>query len=948
MIKKLSLLSLFTLMPASFYYAQTTVFAYVKDSQGKPVENADVNLGALSYEVSTDKIGYFQFVDVKPGHYEITVTKTPFDEQTLTFDVSADQRRKDLGVVTLSVNTNTVDQGFLTINDDDDADAQNNVTTVGLLHASRDVFSSIAGFNLGEYWFRPRGIDSRLGDYMLNGINMTRPDTGFVDYSTWGGLNTIVQYPDIALNSAPSEYLFGGVGNVFYKNMKASEYRKGSQLMYSVTNKNYRDRLSYRYTSGMSKKGWAYTVMAARRWAREGVQDGTFYDAYSGYLGVEKRFNSKHSMDLNIYGSPYRRSGASPETQEVFDLMGPHYNSYWGFQNGRKRSERIRKGFVPVIQLSDYWTINKNSQLWTTLSYQFGKEKASRLDWFNANNPSPLYYKNLPSYWEGIANPNATQLDNLQLTKQWWADRDPEHTQINWDYLYQANFGAEPDANGKRPAAYYLVNDEKNNRIWNFSAHYLNYLNSKTKLLVNLSYRNYYSEQYREIADLLGADYALNLDPFGNVADGRNFNTRDPDIQKKVGDKLGYDYIYRRQDYNLNVGLKLSTGSFDTFFSALGGYSKNNRQGLFEHYLYPDSFGRSPDEKFWSFGLKGQVTYKMSGRLFLVYNGAYYSQAPFLNDIYVNARNNAAVSPNIKSTLVNSNDLSFIIASPKIKLRITGYVINTSRDTDVQHFFGTGVNLTTMDAEGQEVTGDNAAMLTQVLSDVKKRYIGVEVGAQVKLSPTFTASGMASVGQYTYGNNPDLYFATDAIGIFHDLGPNGQLIASPYKNFGTAYLKDYKVGGTPQQAYSVELRYFNPRSWWVNGSWNYLGENYLDPAPAIRTQNFYINPNTDVPFDDISESELKRVLSPTKLPDGFFFNASIGKSWRLGKYYVSLTATVNNILNRKKYITGGFEQTRNLTYDTFVQDYDRTYPNFAPKYFYLQGRSYFANLNFSF
>ena len=28
-----------------------------------------------------------------------------------------------------------------------------------------------------------------------------------------------------------------------------------------------------------------------------------------------------------------------------------------------------------MIQLTDYWKINKKSELWTTVSYQFGKEK---------------------------------------------------------------------------------------------------------------------------------------------------------------------------------------------------------------------------------------------------------------------------------------------------------------------------------------------------------------------------------------------------------------------------------------------------------------------------------------------------------------------------------------------------------------------------------------------
>ena len=80
----------------------------------------------------------------------------------------------------------------------------------------------------------------------------------------------------------------------------------------------------------------------------------------------------------------------------------------------------------------------------------------------------------------------------------------------------------------------------------------------------------------------------------------------------------------------------------------------------------------------------------------------------------------------------------------------------------------------------------------------------------------------------------------------------------------------------------------------------------------------------------------------------FFFNANVGKSWVLGKYYVLISASVNNIFDNTKYITGGFEQTRNIKYDTFSVDYDRATSLFGPKYWYTQGRSYFVNLQFRF
>lgn len=946
MIKKLSLVSLFTLLPASFYFAQTTVFAYVKDSQGKPVENAQVDMSQSTYDVTADKIGYFQFVDLKPGHYKIEITKLPFDTKVVEFDVKAGEERKDLGVIRLGINTTDVDQGFVMINDSD-FEQQHSSSTVGLLSASKDVYSRIAGYNLGPYWFRPRGIDSRTEHYMLNGVAMNRPDTGHVDFSTWGGLNDIVRYPDVAINHSPSEFAFGGVGNVLDKNMKASEYREGSQLIYSLTNRNYRHRLSYRFTSGMNDKGWAFTGMLARRWAQEGRREGTFYDAISGYLGVEKKFSDSHTLALNIYGSNYRRSTSSPNTQEVYDYRGVEYNAYWGWQDGRKRSERVKKGFTPVIQLTDYWKINDKSQLWTTLSYQFGKEKSSRLTWFNANNPSPIYYKNLPSYWENYEDPNAEQVENYNRRVDWWTNNDQAHTQIDWESLYRKNLNAPLTENG-RQAYYFLVNDVKDNRIWNLSTHYINYLSDNTKLFINVSYRNYYSEQYRAIKDLLGADYALNLDPFAKTNQGGSFNTEDTNLIVREGDKYGYDYIYRHQDIKFNPGIKFAAGSFDAMVTGLLAYATNSREGLFKHYLYENSYGKSESQNFWNYGVKGRLTYTINGRNFLVYNGAYYTKAPYLDNIFVNSRNSNSVVPNVDNTIVNANDLSYIIASPKVKLRATGYLINTQNETDVQHFFGDGVNLSTLDESGNEVQGDNQAMLTQVLSNVNKRFLGAELGVQVKITPAWEVSGLVNIGQYTYANNPTLYFATDDIGLFYEKNAQGQLVASEYKNFGEAYLKDYKVGGTPQQAYSLGLSYRSPNYWWVSANWNYLSHSYLDPSPAVRTNNFIQNVTTGAPFDGLTEAELRRVLQQKELPDAHFVNLVGGKSWRFGKYYFSIFIAINNVLNNKNYITGGFEQTRYLTYDNYVKDYDRAHPNFAPKYWYNNGRSYFINFKFSF
>ena len=90
MIKKLSLVSLFTLLPASFYFAQTTVFAYLKDAQGKPIEQAEVDVKGTENDVTADKIGYFQLVDLMPGHYQLVITKPNYETKVMEFEVTSD------------------------------------------------------------------------------------------------------------------------------------------------------------------------------------------------------------------------------------------------------------------------------------------------------------------------------------------------------------------------------------------------------------------------------------------------------------------------------------------------------------------------------------------------------------------------------------------------------------------------------------------------------------------------------------------------------------------------------------------------------------------------------------------------------------------------------------------------------------------------------------------
>ena len=132
---------------------------------------------------------------------------------------------------------------------------------------------------------------------------------------------------------------------------------------------------------------------------KEGYFEGTDYSANSIFASVEKRFNDKHSLNFTSILAQNSRGKSSPNTQEVTDLAGIKYNSYWGWQNGKKRNSRDKDIEEPILMLSHYWKLTDRTTLNTNVSLSTRIYANSRIDYQGANNPDPTYYRNLPSYY---------------------------------------------------------------------------------------------------------------------------------------------------------------------------------------------------------------------------------------------------------------------------------------------------------------------------------------------------------------------------------------------------------------------------------------------------------------------------------------------------------------------------------------------------------------------
>jgi CarboxypepD_reg-like domain len=925
-MKKLVLSLLFAVQAVCAWAQQTaSVTGKVVDSKTqKPLENVTAMLEGTAVTAQTNAEGIFVFNNVAPGNHELSVSTTGYVAQTFTLEV-AEGQTLDLGVVSFEEDITTEQQlSLITITDNDLGDDNSgSENTAGLLQASRDNFQQAAAFNWGMARFRIRGLDNQYGTTMINGVVMNKVYDGRPQWSNWGGLNDATRNQEFTMGSAPSDYTFGNILGTQEINTRASIFRPGARVSFSGTNTNYSWRTMATYASGLDENGWAFVLSASRRWAQEGYWEGSDYSANSFFASVEKKFNDKHSLNFTSIYAQNSRGKNSPNTAEVNNIAGIEYNSYWGWQNGKKRNSRDKDVEEPILMLSHYWNISETTSLNTNVAYQFGHIGNSRLDYQNANNPDPTYYRNLPSYWigEGYTQDEANSLA-LFNTKQ----------QIDWDKMYQVN---QNTANGR--SAYALYEDRTDDNTFTANTILRSQLTDRVVLNAGATYKNVKSHNFQKMLDLLGGQFFEDIDNY-YTGDFAQSDLNNPNRRVYEGDTYGYNYNLFANVMEGFAQVKFAYSKWDAYIGGNFSHSDYQREGLYRNGLYANnSYGKSSKLNFENYGVKAGATYKVDGRNSIVLNAVHMTMAPTLRNAYPNARLNNISIPGLESEVINSADINYVVRAPRFKGRLSGFYATIENAVETSFFYGEGV------FEGT----DADAFVAETVTGIDKKMMGGELGFEYQLTSTLKVLGSASYGQYTYSNNPNVSLNNDALAAINDnTGSEPVLNPNTTVDFGKAYLKNYKLPGMPQQAYSIGLEYRDPKYWWIGANANYLASNYMDVSALLRTENFFQDAS-GVTISDIDEDLARKLLKQEKFDDFYLVNVQGGKSWKVGKQIIGFFASVNNVFD-VTYKTGGFEQSRNANYTNLSADLATGSPQFGPKYFYGYGRTYFVNLYINF
>lgn len=935
----------------------------VDRSSKTALDGAVLKLYSGTQEIATVRTGAdgsFYIPDLKDGMYDLVIENSNYLQSKVNVTVN-DGYVKNMFKLSLTPvhKVGEVDDASFTEFDLDDSGYQDSPT---ILFGQNDVFNNIAGYNFSSVRFRVRGYSSESQDVYMAGVRMNDAITGYTPYSLWSGLNEAVRSKESVNGSEISDYGFGGYNGLTNIDPMASKVRTGWRGSVLTNSALYRLRLMMTYSSGELDNGWSYAFSASARLGGNDWIKGVYYRSFGYYGSVEKKFGEEHKLGLTFMAAPGQRGAQNGSTQEVYDLMGDNmYNSNWGYYNGKVRNARVKKTHEPIAILKyDFTPESKKLKASATVLYRFGKNGYTALDWYDAPDPRPDYYRNLPSYFfMDNTDYNRLNYSKYMWAKEQWEQDIPSITHINWDRLYAVN-AMNSTADGNR-SKYVIEERRTDQQDLNFAA------NAKWSpvncftLAGGLSYKWNRTEYYKILDDLLGGDYYVNIDQFAerDYASSVTMYQNDLDYYLKngkaqtlkQGDKYGYDYYANVRRAEAWASGKFSKFGLDVALAGRIGYTKYWREGLLRKGLFPGldangqpmtyegkvittydpitgdaitSLGKSEVKDFLTGAAKLNVSYVIPGGHRVYANAAFIADAPNFNQAFISPRTRNSIVPNLKTNKTLTADLNYAYSNSGYDVRVTGYYTAIKDQSKVMSFYDDAQNSFT-----------NFAM-----SGIDQRHIGLELGFKVPLPvPNLALQGVVSYGQFVYTSNPKMYQTYDnSAAIVEDTYG----VTIPYwKSHPTADGKTVKhyVSGTPQLATSLGLSW-NKNYWFVDADVDYFDFAYLDMNPLYRTDMA-----TSGPDKTVTPTEIEYMAAQEKFKGAVLVNASVGKSWYIKRnYQLGFSLQVKNILNTTNLRTGGYEQTR-LVDNTVSKE---RYYRFDSKYFYMSGINYMLNIYFRF
>ncbi|WP_064976057.1 TonB-dependent receptor domain-containing protein [Alistipes provencensis] len=752
-----------------------------------------------------------------------------------------------------------------------------------------DLYGDHTDFNLPQVAHKRRGLDYRAARTSLSGVDLP--------YRYLSLLRLLGAGEERYAGLAPVPGEWGPAGGV-----RLFRFPEGESLQPYLASVRFTDR-NYLFGAKVAAAktlgdGWSLSAAADARTGRDMHVEGVFTNALTAGLRLAKRFGEGHELALLCIVPPSTRGTRLSSSEEAFSLTGDRlYNPAWGFQDGRVRNSRVRRETIPLAVVTYEVPLSPATSLTAAFGAEAGVSKYSMLDWYDARTPMPDNYRYLPSY----AGDRETELA--------WRSNDTHYTQVDWDELIRRNRMAAGHA------VYAL--EDRAERLCNLSANALltTDVDGRLTLRYGVALRRENTRSYRQMRDLLGAEYITDIDRF--LVDDDTYSNllqndlRHPDRTIRAGDRFGYDYTLTARTALIHAQADYRADRFRADLSAELGSGAVSRRGHYEKELFPgaQSYGRSRVMRFTPYAFRALAGWAFTPRCYLEAAVQADARMPEAENLFYQPLYNNRTVDNPVPERTYAAELGWRFTGPVLDLQATVFAVLTLDGTETRRYYD-----------------DMASVYCDMaVTGIGRLSYGIEAAADIRLSYRWRLSLAASAGRYKYARDPVVTVLSDVDNSAVDLR-------------AVSRMGGCETGGAPQLTATAELAWFGSRGWGCRASAGYAGRRYVEPMALRRTDRI-------AGQGGITREAFEAFTRQERLADAFTLDASLFKSFYFDRSRLTAALMLRNLLGDADTPYGGYESLR---VRRIRPGDDTLYTPHATRCTYAWPRSFYLTISYRF
>ena len=777
----------------------------VRDAEtGESLPGANVYVEGVERGATTDLDGQFSIANVGVGSHTLVVSFIGYKDYRSPVVVEANAaelfvelmpevfRGKEMIIVADRAKMRETPVAF---SDVPKADMQRKLGSRDLpliLNDTPGVYATAQGGGAGDARINVRGFDQRNVAVMINGVPVNDMENGWVYWSNWDGLSDVTSSIQVQRGLGASNLAIASVGGTMNIITDIASQRRGFKFKQEAGNNAFY-KTTLNFSSGLIDKKTAFTLGMTRK-SSEGLPAQAWSSAWAYFGALSFLASDAHKIDLFVTGAPqrhghrlYKQSIATFDADYAQSLgidvegakdYGVDYNPNWGsspfssyqeYYNGSIHDARDsaiimeRENFYhkPQANLNWYWTPNTQFILSNVFYFSRGKGGGTgRL----GSNPGTLDDGTIN--WQRVADELNTQADSALV--------------------------AAGEVGAGEIAAQTIIRNSVNQHFWYGylgTAEY--HLSDSYKLTFGTDLRYYKGEHWREVRNLLGADYYV-------FAWDNNATTS----VKRLGDKVSYhnDGLTR-----WGGGFAQFEGQFDNFtafLSTSGSTTGYKRIDYFRAKVDGD-WDQTDWENFPGYTVKVGGNYNATPTVNVYANVGWLSTAPKFDSVY--HYDNSLYDPTF-----NEKVASFELGA--------GYLKRGMFTGNANFYYTKWIDRSWPKSIYSEELDQRFRFL---LNGIDALHTGVEFDLKARPHDKFEVRGMVSLGNWEWLNDVNVTFSPEedpeTVGEFQ------------------VYAEGLKVGDAAQKTLSLSGAVFPTRGLYASLGVRRFMDHYAKFDPANRT-----------------------------------------------------------------------------------------------------------------